>query len=212
MTQAKDNVETSLTDNDDIPAFLRSGRKSVEHTAPTPEVPKKPFECREVGDDCLICLPFDRSFRSARGVSPELHRCIVGLATIGEEVVHYPHYYAPSYKVAASVNASDIFRVQKLMSNQSLIPVIDRVTAEVTFLIIYRSVVEAVVAWFSRNNNENKVLCLDRAKNEWYLDAVREDLTIMVGLNGREVASSDECMSVAYRVDLHPNAIMAYGE
>lgn len=75
--------------------------------------------------------------------------------------------------------------------------------------------IAAAISWFVanlENDHTETVLCLDRGRNIFYVDACKEALIVFVGADGREVARREEAVNRGYRVDLHENAIMAFGE
>lgn len=187
--------------------FWNSAPQEIAHEATKPDLP---FEVSRFGKSYRVALPFDEKFR------PVLFRSYEdAYAEIGRQVCKSSAYFCPPYLVVYHESCANVERIKALLTDPQYVAVTNNVSAHVTFLVVASSAYAAVATWYSRNSfdeNKNTVLCHDRARNRFYIDAASEDLTVFLDVNGKEIAGWGGAVSIGYRVDLHENAMMAFGE
>lgn len=141
------------------------------------------------------------------------------LASIGLEVLRNGFKYCPLYNVISIKNITidtipDNSTINDDEEDEAII-LIDKVSGFIFELAYITSKVAAVIAYYSNISNsgyyENTVLCFDRVKNYFYIDDLEEELIVYLDDSGKEVVR-DEATHTKYRVDMHKNSIMVYGE
>lgn len=166
------------------------------------------------------CAPFDEEWRPVH-VPNVPAGSLQAYTSIGAHVVKNAAKYCPAYHVVKSLNARMLNdRAAKeewdkavAAKDGSAVVVSDRRNGQMVILCVAVSQLEAVVSWFSRTpQSEGGVLCRDRAKDEFYIEPVRSELVVAIGADGTEIAADEEPTYTDYRVELHKNAIMVFGE
>ena len=173
--------------------------------------PTKPFSIIRDGMQNYWSAPYDTEYREALPTNTEA-RDQLGLACIGHHVVNSQFTYCPSFKVTFSKNLAEPADQAGLPPADDYTVVLNKANGRLVYLAHAYSEMEAVVSWFARSpTHDGFVLCYDRAAHEFYVDAVNPDLLVGLDANDKEVPL-DEAVSQQYRLDMHENAVMLYGE
>ena len=191
-------------------------------TASPADAPTKPFEWRilggsgDKGGTPQFAVPFDEEWRDAEKPNVE-DRVLPALISLGHAVASSPEKYCPAFRVVRVVNVrllNSKAEADKLAAEgDDHIVVIDRRNGKVTHLDLSYSPREAAVSWFARTpGHDDSILCLDRQEGHYYVEAQRPELIIAISAEGVEVPPDEPHVRSSYRIDQHPNAIMAHGE
>lgn len=164
-------------------------------------------------------LPFDTEWRSSTipnidSMAKDAYLCI------GVEVYNAGTKYVPDYHIIGTMNARlattksavDAWTKATLQEN---ILITDRRTGTMVALHASFSILLAAMSWFAREpGHESSVLCWDRTDGHqgFYIEPMRTDCVLALASDGTEVPIDEPHERVQYRTDMHPNAIMAFGE
>jgi hypothetical protein len=179
--------------------------------------PDKPFDIKPPTPSTAAMwrVPFDTDWRPVEVPSIPKNQ-YSAVISIGGHVLANPERFCPAYKVVAQLNAriQNEEGFQKYWDNlaKDNIVITDRRTGVLSMIEASFSNMEAVTAWFVRTSgHEESVLCHERTEHGWYVEKHRDDLINWTS-DGVEVASHEEANGYVYRVDMHPHAVMVYGE
>lgn len=187
-------------------------------------VPEKPFDVSPsirrggVTYPSLYSLPYDTAFRTSADLNNLPQGLAAAFASIGVAL-----YNEPTYKFVPASTIVRVFAVHEtngdefknlLRDNPHLVLVTDRRSSNVTVLHVLQSALEGVISWFVRDKSHDFcVLCRDRTQGlgGFYVEPLMGNLISWIGADGTETRE-EESERFIYRIDMHDNAIMVYGE
>lgn len=180
------------------------------------EVIYKAAKIGEVQVPPVWVVPFDKVPREV-SVPNAPPATVPAYASIGWYVTRHPFVFCPSYYVVEKISLRIKRTPEELEAWQTrtkdTITVTDRIAGVSYSLHSATSDFEAVVSWYAREFEiENSILCFDRADNEWYIEAPRNELTVALDTDGREVPPDEPHVQAHYNITAHPNAVMRKGE